>query len=274
MYNVLDLASKKNRLVMRILLSIEEMTQLFSHIVWTEYDEILSPKNDILLAEEYSHLDIDVLKENYITCLSTQYAGEFFTIDETIDYLICPLNNPFPPIFGEQVMPIDSRPTFENYYTYIWREDMMVFEVRRKNKKLFFIHPNSYRVLFIDENQYIEYLNYYESMKTYFESITPDKQRLVRVINVYDKKSNKLKYRILNPEFEKNSIGQIYLNPIEGDEYLFLRSYEITKPLAKKIKYIYNFDFDFEKNRYFFETLNAEDFTMSYEELKDLLGKK
>lgn len=272
MYNVLDLTSKENnRLVMRVLLSTEEMTELFPHIVWTEYEGIIDSENDILSPQEYQHLNIDVLKENYSVCLATQYAGEFFTIGELTSFLAWPLNEPFSPRFGEQVIPIDNRPTFENYYTYIWREDMWVFEVRRKNKKLYFIHPKTYRVLFVNENQYQEYLNYYEAMRTNFENITPDNQRLVRVITVYDKKSNELKYRILNSEFDMNSIGQLYLDPIAGDEYLFLRSYEITKPLAKKIKSIYNFDFDFEKNRYFFETLNANDFTMSYEELKRLI---
>ena len=68
-----------------------------------------------------------------------------------------------------------------------------------------------------------------------------------------------------------NSIGFNALTPFEGDEGLYMRSCEINKTNIKELKPYYNTDFDFESNRYFFETLNAGAFTMSYKEFVNKL---
>lgn len=100
-------------------------------------------------------------------------------------------------------------------------------------------------------------------------------KKYVRVISVYDKKTKELKCRILNEEFNYNSFAFYHLKPFKNDEGIFFRSYKISKSLAKKYaKWSYlDIDYDFEKNNYYFETLEASRFYYSQDELFENLDK-
>ena len=77
----------------------------------------------------------------------------------------------------------------------------------------------------------------------------------------------------MNHDSNAHAVGQYALEPYPGDEDLYFRSYEVNEKIAEYINasYYNPIAFNFNNNRYFLETLAAENFIYSYEEfIKDL----
>jgi cold shock CspA family protein len=277
MYNVLftnELDKIKYDFDIRILISNIELIKLIPLLKWSiEEDEIYDidyeklPKSFFLKINKI--LNSNILTESSDYFLSSLYLNEAFSFDEYKRYITAPLNQKFASPIGDQIIPINNQPSFYHYKYYVWRDNMCVFQnlCSNKRKTLGFIHPTTKRVLFYKEKDYNNFKQDFKRMINNLGNKNNIDNKFIRTLCVYDKKTTLLKCRILNPQFDYDSIGFNFLTPLNGDEDLFFKSYELTEKIYKKIKDSYNFKFEFQKNRYFFETLNASDFTMSYQDL-------
>lgn len=260
----------------KVVLKIEEIFNLIPHIDWIKDDiYIYTSKNDKLSEKEKKsiidsnpHYDFlisnDCIEIDNVICRDFNIV-DFFKIKSQF------VNNKTALIIGEQINPIDNCPAFSiGNYLYVWRCEISLFEVLFNNQSIGFYNSITRSIVFKKISQYdkyIEEVNFFKSkLENYMEK--EKEERFVRVITVYDKYTKELKYRILNEEFNYNSFAHINIQPFENDEF-FLKSYLITKKLAKEYSdwaYI-DVDYDFSKNEYYFETLNAETLTYSVAEV-------
>ena len=268
---ILYLSNKRN-LKYKIVFNNSEISSLIPNIEWVkDNDYNFVTKNDQLSKTEIKNIlksnpKLDFLNLNDFVEVSNVICRSF-TIFEFFKRKSLFLGNKTVQIMGEQVTPIDNCPTFSfGSNKYVWRSELGLFEIMTDNHSVGFYNSSSRSLVFKTINQYDKYLeeiNFFKSkLENYMEK--EDKERYVRVITVYDKTTKELKYRILNEEFNYNSFAYINMNPNENDE-LFFKSYLITEKIAKEyLDWAYvDIDFDFNKNEYYFETLNAETFSYS-----------
>ena len=272
--------SNKNFSKYEVALAKSEINNLIHNIKWVKDDSYtFVTKNDRLSKTEIKN----ILKSNpnfdfFINndCFEIENAiCRNFSINEYLEKKTILPQKGLSPVMGEQISPVDNCPTFSfGSSKYVWRSELGLFEIITDNYSVGFYNFLTRCLVFKTINQYDRYLeevNFFKlKLENYMEK--EDKERYVRVITVYDKTTKELKYRILNEEFNYNSFAHINMKPLENDE-LFFRSYLITEKLAKEYSswaYI-DVDFDFSKNEYYFETLNAEAFSYNLADIfKDI----
>lgn len=260
----------------KIVLTKNEIERIIPNIKWVKSDDYLfDTANDRLSKNEIKH----ILKSNPMydflinnDCIEIENAiCRDFTISEFLKRKSLFIKNMTAQIMGNQIAPIDNSPTFSfGNSIYVWRSEMSLYEVITNGHSIGFFNSLTRSLVFKTIDQYNKYLEEINFLKLKLQNFMEkdDKERYVRVITVYDKKTKELKYRILNEEFNYNSFAYINMQPFESDE-LFLKSYLITEKLAKEYSewsYV-DVDFDFNKNEYYFETLNAETFFYSVSDL-------
>lgn len=218
--------------------------------------------------------------DSFLDYLYDDFSSFSFDLDEieqedifTIKNLVTKIKNGMQrnasPVFSEQIVPYLNHPTFKNGNRfYLWKHELGLFQVLNHEKKtLGFIDSQTHYLIGKTLNQVYDFKKQIRKMKE-----IEDNKFYVRVISVYSKSTDELKYRILNTEFNNSGFAFHNLKPIEGDEHIYLMSYEITKEIAND--YVLwtelPLEFNFEKHRYFFETLNADAFSFPYNELLKL----
>lgn len=269
--------SNKRHSKYKVIFIRSEIGNLISNIKWErDVDYTFVTKNDRLSKTEIKN----ILKSNpNLDFLNTDSFFEIenaicrnFSVHEYLKQKSLYLGNKTSQIMGEQIVPVNNSPTFSfGLNKYVWRSELGLFEILDEENECTGFYNSLTRSLVFKElhqyDKYIEEINFFKSkLENYMEK--EDKERYVRVITVYDKVTKELKYRILNEEFNYNSFAHMNMQPFENDE-LFFKSYLITEKLAKEYSgwaYI-DVDFDFTKNEYYFETLNAETFTYSVSEI-------
>ena len=194
------------------------------------------------------------------------------------------INQKFYPIFKgpvrsshNQIIPERGRARYEYGEDYIleWYHEYGLYKKQHKIYKdeTSFVHPITNNFMLYNEADYDTFIKKFEENMYIAKRIKADDQLFIRVINVYDKITKDLKYRVINSEFITSGLDS-FLEPFEGDELLFFRSYLVTAEIADYIVKMFNngkIDFDFKKNEYFLETLSADDFVYSYNDfIKDL----
>ncbi|HEX8561782.1 MAG TPA: hypothetical protein VF676_02270 [Flavobacterium sp.] len=170
------------------------------------------------------------------------------------------------------VVPVDGRPAFNLRETYklCWYHEYGLFKlIDDLNSRSWFVDPKRHNFVAKNEEDIPQTLNRLnEEMKLLKRKDYDQNKKFIRVINVYSKETEDLKYRIINEESE--SSGLCYnVEPYPGDEAIFLRSYKVTQEMASYIADMYfaPIEFDFNQNLYYLETLDADDFTYSYSDL-------
>lgn len=267
----------------KIVFDKSEIISILPMIEWVKGDDYtFVTKNDRLSKTEIKKIlkfnpKLDFLYVNNVVEVSNVICRSF-TIIELFKYKTHFLSTITSPIMGEQIIPIDNCPTFSfGNNIYVWRSEIGLFEIMKDNYSVGFYNALTRSLVFKTINQYDKYLEEINFFKTKLENYMEkeDKERYVRVITVYDKATKELKYRILNEEFNYNSFAYINMKPFENDE-LFFKSYLITEKIAKEYldwSYV-DIDFDFKKNEYYFETLNAETFSYNIADVfKDITAK-
>jgi hypothetical protein len=253
-----------------VVLKESEVRKIVRSIDWiTDEHGFYVSKNSSLSRLEIKKIvevlpNFDFLKEHFKIEIDLAVC-ESFSVLEYIQAKTRLAPKTASPLFSEQRAPIDHCPTFQyGEEFYLWKFDMGLFEVKTKNGRILgFYNPFVNHLVFKTLDQYDSYLNEINILKEKlsFAMNTENNDRYVRLINVYDKTTKELKYRILNQEFNYNSFAHFNLKPIENDPFFF-GSYLITESLAEEyLEYTsLDIDFDFAKNEYYFETLNASNF--------------
>jgi hypothetical protein len=265
----------------KVVLTKLEINNLIPSIKWIKDEMYLfNTANDCLSKNEIK----SILKSNPIYDYFN--TNDYFEIDIAIsrsfsvkEYLegktILPKKG-VSPVIGEQVVPIDDCPTFLfRKNNYVWKSELGLFEIVSGKNSVGFYNSITRNLVFKSLNQYDKYLEEINFLKSKLENYMEKEniERYARVITVYNKSTKELKYRILNEEFNYNSFAYLNILPLENDE-LFFKSYLITEKLANEyLDWSYlDIDFDFSKNEYYFETLNAETFSYSLVDLfKDII---
>lgn len=264
--------SNKNFSKFEVVLTKLEIISFIPTIKWIKDDDYtFITKNDRLSKTEIKNIlkinpSYDFLNDNDSIEVENAICRNF-SIEEYVNNKIILPKKGVSPVLGEQIAPIDNCPTFSfGSSKYVWRSELGLFEIMTDNYSVGFYNSLTRSLVFKTLNQYDKYLeeiNFFKSkLENYMEK--EDKERYVRIITVYDKATKDLKYRILNEEFNYNSFAYINMQPLEDDE-LFFKSYLITEKIAKEYldwSYV-DIDFDFSKNEYYFETLNAKTFSYS-----------
>ncbi len=262
----------------KLLLEKSHIQRLVNSIQWIiPEDDYIYTKNDTLSKQEVNKIikinpNLDFLKNYKIEVDEANIEG-FILKDFIENKTILPQKGVGYEL-AQQLTPINNRPTFEYLGNKcIWIQELGLFQILEGNKGYY--NPLNKCLCFKRYEDYNKYLNEINCLKN-IEKKTKNMEdkSYVRIISVYDKKTKELKYRILNEEFNYNSFAFYNLKPFEGDEGIYFRSYKITKSLAKKYadwSYLL-IDYDFEKNNYYFETLEASKFFYSQKELLKEIG--
>lgn len=254
-----------------------QIQELLGKIKWVmSKDDYIYTKNDKLSKQELNGIikinpNLDFLKD-YIIEVDEGNVQGFFVKDFLANKTVLPRKGVASEL-SKQLTPINNRPTFQYLDgKCVWIQEFGLFQILDGNKGYY----NSLNkcLCFKEYKDYNRYFNEIDCLKTLEKKINNmEDKTFVRIISVYDKKMKELKYRILNEEFNYNSFAFYNLKPFENDEGVFFRSYKITKRLAKKYADWSNLiiDYDFEKNDYYFETLDASKFYYSQKELLENL---
>ncbi len=276
MENSIVLFSKTDNSSIQFLLSKNEFEKIKHSFQW-----IIGPEDFIINSEDYftgkqlkvfEELFQDIcndfnIRKYYISFHSGIY---FFSIKKLIDQKFYPIEKGPVRCYHDQIVPKKGRPTFEydDNYNLEWFHEYGLYKKQHKLNKnqAWFIHPITDIFMFHKEKDYKEFLTKFKKNMYVAKKIKNDDQLFIRVITAYDKLTKKLKYRIVNTEFISSGLDN-FIEPFEGDELLFFRSYLVTAEIAEYILKMFNngtIDFDFKKNDYFLETLSADDFVYSY----------
>lgn len=259
----------------KILFNKNEIQKVFKSINWSYDLEIgYYSKNDFLATDE-----INALKENFpLNVFANKeyyYSIDLgcplgFNLNEYIELKSKSYNSILAKKIGDQILPIENSPTFKfNNKLLIWKSNLKLYKILIDGVHSGYFCPEKKTVVFNNINKYSKYLkelNFFKRKKSNMEKEF-GAERLIRFISVYNKSNNELKYRILNEEFNYNSFAYFNLKSFDNDPY-FLKSYEIDKELSE----VYlncsdlDIDYDFANNRYFFETLNANQFIHGIDE--------
>ncbi len=259
----------------QLILERSQIQEFLEVIKWViPEDDYIYTKNDTLSKQEVNKIikinpNLDFFKNHKIEIEEGNVQG-FFVKDFISNKTILPQKGVAYEL-SQQLMPINNRPTFEYLGNrFVWLQEFGLFQILDGNKGYY--NPLSKSLCFKNYEDYKKYLDEIDCLKNIEKMINNmdvEDKKYVRIISVYDKKTKELKYRILNEEFNYNSFAFYNIKPFEGDEGIYFRSYKITKSLAKKYanwSYIM-IDYDFEKNDYYFETLEASKFFYSQKEL-------
>lgn len=252
-------------------IQIQEFVNVIKWII--PEDNYIYTKNDILSKQEVNGIvkkkpNLSFLKDYKIEVENANLTG-FLLKDFIRNKTILPQKGVSFNLFN-QIIPIKNKPTFESIYgKCVWLQEFGLFQILEGNKGYY--NPINRCLCFKkykDFDKYLEEIDCLNKVEQKMKHMKFDKY-FVRLISVYDKKTKELKYRILNEEFNYNSFAFHNIKALEGDEGIYFRSYKITKTLAKKYadwSYL-DIDYDFNKNEYYFETLEANSFFYSQKEL-------
>ncbi len=93
-------------------------------------------------------------------------------------------------------------------------------------------------------------------------------EKYVRLINVYNKKTKALKFKVVNSDFFSSRLNEL-IKPFNWDDPYFFGSYKINEKIAAHIcqtcKTI-NLNFNFTNYEYYLEACSAKDFIYPYDE--------
>jgi hypothetical protein len=282
MYNSFIFFCKETDKSIKFILRKDEFNEIKNNFNWIEnVEKIIIPKEDYLT-------DIQLLKfKSLFKSISDDFKIEhyFISFNQGI-YFTTPkkiFHDKFYPFeknsscldIYQQIIPLNGRPSFTlgNQYVLEWFYEYGIFlkrDIKHENKQ-WFIHPITNFYLFSEITQLDEFKLKLKSDMEKALLKSEDSDLFIRVINVYDSKTKKLKYRIVNEEFYTSGLDSI-IKPFPGDEVYFFRSYKVTTQVASYIDemFVNNLiDFDFNKNEYYLEVLSAENFLCSYKELSE-----
>lgn len=282
-YNSIIIFNKENDSWLKFLLTKEEFERIKNIFYWRNGPEgFIIPLEDyfteiqlILFRNNFIHISEDFILEDYF--ISFYNGIYFFTPKEYLKDRFQPIKRGACRVEYEQLLPTNGRPRFEYADNFIieWYHEYGLYKKYKEGKEAFgwFVHPLNIKHLFKNEDEYNVFIKKREEdMRKIKELKINQHDFFIRVINVYDKDTKELKYRIINDEFNRSALDSI-IKPFEGDELLFFRSYKVTSEIAQYIQEMYSnpIDFQFEKNDYYLETLSAKNFIYSYDDfIKDL----
>lgn len=257
----------------KLILEISEIRKFVGFIKWIiSEDDCIYTKNDILSKQEVSEIikinsNLGFLKDYKVEIDEGNIQG-FLLKDFIKNKKILPQKGVAYDL-SHQLTPVNNRPTFQSRHgKCVWIQEFGLFQILDGNKGYY--NPLNKCLCFKNYEDYEKYIKEIECLKTVIKKVNNmEDKTFVRIISVYDTKTKELKYRILNEEFNYNSFAFYNLNPFEGDEGIYFRSYKITKSLAKKYADWSNLiiNYDFENNDYYFETLEASKFLYSQNKL-------
>jgi hypothetical protein len=277
------LFSKTDDSCVQFLLTKKEFEKIKHSFQWT-----IGPEDFVINSEDYfTGKQLKVFEElfqeicndfNIKKYTVSFYSGiYYFDIKKQIDQKFYPIEKGPVRCYHDQTVPEKGRPRFEYGEDYIleWYHEYGLYKKQHKIYKdeAWFVHPITDIFMFYNEADYENFIKKFQKNMYVAKRIKSDDQLFIRVINVYDKITKELKYRVINTEFIASGLDN-FIEPFEGDELLFFRSYLVTEEIADYIIKMFSngkIDFDFKKNEYFLETLSAEDFIYSYNDfVKDL----
>jgi len=283
MENSIILVKKETNLWTQILFTKQEFDLLKNNFYWhrgsddiiTNYEDTITGAQLKIFKKVFTFISEDFNLDQYD--ISFYPVQRFFTVEKFLEDWLLPLKKGPSRCTYDQIIPIRNKPTFSYGDSTIleWYHEYGAFKkIRLTDNTEWFVHPNTLYFLFNDDNGYRTYLIKRDIKRKKLEHIMGNfnNQFFIRLINVYDKFSKELKYRIVNDEFMESGLNE-FIIPIAGDDILLFNSYLVTYEMAEFIneRYDNKIDFNFNDNVYYLETLSANDFIYSYEDfVKDL----
>lgn len=249
----------------QIILNRDSYNKLYEYIIKLDVDFKESYElnenifNEILNFEDFIYKDYNYIgyELTFIKKLIRTYEQEFKN-----QFSPC-IKGPVHSIFTNFYKPIAGRTVdFDGCFFNLWYPEFGLFKkIDYENFNLGFYNPTNGLYMMGDE---VEFERLQLNREKFLKMKRNSKIKFIRVISVYDKKDNFLKYHILNDFFSILPISN-FIDFYENDE-LYLRPYEITQDIYNDLKRILSntLEFDFKKNSYFFETLSAKDLINSY----------
>lgn len=280
MYNCVIIQNKENDTYLKFLFTKKEFQFIKNYFFWE-----IGPEGFIINSEDhftgkqlkefvklFPYISEDYsIDDNYISFHSGIY---FFQIKEYLNEKFYPFEKGACNCIYAQLTPINGRPrfTFGDSYIVEWFHEFGLYKKKSilDTSKTFFIHPFTRNYTFDKKEDYIPFIEKVKKEKEKMENLKHDKNQFIRVINVYDKLTQELKYRIINEEFLSSGLDTV-IKPFENDDVIFMRSYRIDEEIAAYIIRMFEKvpDFNFERNEYYLETLAAKDFIYDYKDFAD-----
>ncbi|OYQ50036.1 DUF7683 domain-containing protein [Flavobacterium aurantiibacter] len=219
--------------------------------------QLLQP--DLFKAIDFSKYDIQFAVFNYYTSSNSEFE---FTQAQKI-----PKPNPF----GANLqIPKAGRPRWVDPRTginYDWYSDEAVFKKSDTSarKEVVDYLSNCDRVRSI-KSEFFKIAD--EQIMEDISSLSDFSKKYVRLINVYSKKTEALKFKVVNAEFFSSRLNTL-IEPFNWDDPFFFGSYKIDEFIAAHIcqtcKTI-NLEFDFTNYEYYLEVCSAKDFFYYYDD--------
>ncbi len=288
MYNKLLFYNDENLKSIELIFTKREFDTLKNNLEWIfdSDSSVIKPKNDSLDQISFSYLlkifpsieEIGFENFNYVSfddsCLNpfTLYA-EFWKHNVGLEI------GPITSADGIFLTPKEGRQRIERKFSVsknklleysLWYDEYGLYGIFKTDINLFsgFYHPINGLFMMKNESEFSSLQKKIEKFKNIkMKKYSNDKRLFLRVISVYDLSTSELKYRILNNNFSIFPLIN-YITPYKGDE-LLIKSYEIDSVISEDYLIYTNegIDFDFAKNRYFFETIIADEFIYNYNDL-------